>query len=401
MPPAPHFRTASLDAGFMPTQELSSAVSLGFDYDGPPVSDPRYAASLWRFWRALPIADPARAVSLGEGNTPLLPSRMFDGRHVFWKDESRNPTGSHKDRALAVAASHAVERGARTLAVVSAGSTGLSAAAYGARAGLASLILIARGAPRERVYPAFVLGARLIEVDAGIDLLIDKLRSLSSTAGLYVASTTRSSNAHQAEGAKTIAYEVCEQLGDAPDWFVAPVGGGGTIAAIFRGFCELRNAGMAKRVPRLVAVVPSAYDAIAAAFTQQITEPAAFAALPYRDDVPTVLTKLAHAHPPDGIEALAAIRASHGVVMAIADDAALDAVARIGAADGLYLEPSSAVLAPAIEAIAAKGIFRPEDTIVALAGGSGFRETFVLGKARPMRCETLALADLPNLVSAP
>ena len=371
-----------------------------FAYRDHPVSDPRFGRSMWRYWRTLPVADPDKAVTLGEGGTPLLASRVFENMRVFWKDESRNPTGSHKDRAFTVAATHALEIGARTMAVVSAGSTGLSNAAYAARAGLRSVIFMARGAPRERIYPAFALGARLVEVDAGIDDLIALLGRHASLPGLYVASTTRTSNAHQAEGAKTIAYEIVEDLGDAPDWLVVPVGGGGSIAGIFRGFVELHSAGLVRRLPRLAAVVPSAYDALAAAVARGIDDAEAFAALPYRDDVQTVLTKLSHAHPPDGLEALAAIRASHGTVVALPDAAALDAVGRVGAADGLYLEPSSAIAVPAIERLIADGTIAPGETVVAIACGSGFRETFAIRDARELRTESTRLAELPSLLGS-
>ena len=369
-----------------------------FIYNQPPRSDPAHAGSMWRFWRGLPLADPALAVSLGEGNTPLLPSRLFAPLRLWWKDERRNPTGSHKDRALSVAASCAVARGARLMAVVSAGSTGLSTAAYAARAGLPALCLMARGAPIGRIYPARALGARLLELDADIDTLIGELGAWAGRDGVFVASTTRRSCPEQAEAAKTIAYEIAEALHGAPDWLVVPVGGGGSIAAIWRGFEELARAGAIGRTPRLAAVVPATHDALAVAFAQGIDDAADFAALPYRDDVPTVLTKLSHAHPPDGLEALEAVRASGGTVVALSDSAALDAVARVGAHDGLYMEPSSAIAAPAIAALLERGEIGDGDTVVALACGHGFRETFLMTEARPIRPEMARLHDLPKLL---
>ena len=370
-----------------------------FTYAGPPRPDPVHGGCMWRFWRGLP-ADPSQSVSLGEGGTPLIPSRLFPQLRLWWKDEGRNPTGSHKDRALSVAASCAQARGARLMAVVSAGSTGLSTAAYAARAGLPALCLMARGTPIERVYPAQALGARLLELDADIDTLIAELGAWAGRDGVFVASTTRLSCPEQAEGAKTIAYEIAETLGEAPDWMVVPVGGGGTIASLWRGFNELARAGTIARMPRLAGIVPSGYDALAAAFARGIDDAAAFAALPYRDDVPTVLTKLSHAHPPDGIEALQAVRASGGTVLALPDAAALDAVGQVGARDGLYLEPSSAIAAPAIAALLEQGVINPGASVVALACGHGFRETFVMAQARPTRPEQARLQDLPSLLGA-
>ena len=373
---------------------------LGFSYDLAALPPPDPAArGMWRHRRLLPFTPDAVPVTLGEGGTPLLDSRL-DGRvRLLWKDESRNPTGSHKDRALSVAATHARTIGATTVAVVSAGSTGLACAAYAARAGLPAVVLIPTGAPVERIYPVGVYGARMVEVAAGIDDVIDAARALAGVGGLYVASTERRSCPVQGEAAKTIAHEIVEQLGDAPDWMLVPVGGGATLAAIWRGFGECQALGLATRTPRLVGVVPAAYDALAAAFRAGIDAPAPYHALPYRDDVPTVLTKLSHAHPPDGLEALAAIRASGGTVVAIGDAAAMEGTRRIAAADGLYLEPSAGVLAPALDALLRDGIMAADATVVALACGSGFRETFVLAERTPPRIERVGVGELARLLA--
>jgi threonine synthase len=371
---------------------------LGFRYAATkPDWDARFAGSLWRFWRLLPLADPAQAVSLGEGGTPLLRSRLALGPALFLKDEARNPTGSHKDRALAIALSVARAQGATTSVVVSAGSTGIANAAYAARAGLASITVMSRGAPPERIYPVQALGSRLIEVDAEIDRLIEAVGALAGRPGLAVASTTRSSNPWQAEGAKTIAYEIVEQLGRAPDWMVVPVGGGSTIAAIHRGFADLVRLGAIARGPRLAAVVPDTHANLAVAWRAGVTEPGPFFALPAADP-PTLLTKLAHGHPPDGPEALAAIRESDGVVLAVSQAEAIDGALRLARTDGLYAEPSSGVVLPALERLVADGLARQSETVVALLCGSGFRETFALLPRRPLAIERRSLDELPALL---
>jgi threonine synthase len=372
-----------------------------FAFSRPPVLDFRQAGrSMWRFRERFPLDLAIPPVSLGEGGTPLIESRLLSSGRLFWKDETRNPTGSHKDRALSLAATEAKSRGARLMAVVSAGSTGLSNAAYARRAGLASLTLRGAGAPAERVYPVFALGSRLVAFDAGIDAVIAALNDVSGINGLYVCSTTRAANAVQAEGPKTIAYEIVEDLGRAPDWVIVPTGGGGTIAGIGQGFRDLLEAGLIERLPRLVAVVPTRYAALREALSRDIRERDAYFALPFRDDVATVLTKLAHAHPPDGPAALDALRESDGLVLAFDDAAAIEAVADIGAADGLYLEPSSAIVAPALKELDRSGRIGKADIVVALACGSGFRETFVTAAARPLRCEIATLADLPHLIGS-
>ena len=367
---------------------------LGFTYSGDASPDPAAGSSMWRHWRLLPVSGLAGVVTLGEGGTPLLPSRLDTRVRLHWKDETRNPTGSHKDRALALAMTHAKTVGARLALVVSAGSTGLSNAAFAARAGLPSVTLIPRGAPPPRLYPLAVYGSRLIEVAGGIDDVIEAARRLAGRRGIYVGSTARSSNPVQCEASKTIAHEIAEQFGDAPDWMVVPVGGGATIAGVWRGFREMWQLGRITRLPRLAGVVPRSYDALAAALRAGIADARGFAALPYRDDVPTLLTKLSHAHPPDGLEALAAIRESGGTVVAVDDDDAVVGSERIARTDGLYLEPSAGVLAPALDRLLSDGTIEAGASVVGLACGSGFRETFVLERRGPLRLEQVALADL-------
>ena len=371
---------------------------LGFTYKGGATPDPAHGRTMWRYRHWLPVPAGAEPVTLGEGGTPLLASRLSPRVRLWWKDETRNPTGSHKDRALALAMTHARLVGARLAVVVSAGSTGLANAAYAARAGIPSVTLVPQGAPEARLRPLAVYGSRLIEVAGGIDAVIDAARRLAGRNGIYVASTTRTSNPIQGEAAKTIAHEIADQFGDAPDWLIVPTGGGGTIAGLWRGFLEARDAGRIGRLPRLAAVVPSGYDALASALRDGVADAAGFAALPYRDDVPTILTKLSHAHPPDGLEALAAIRASGGTVVSVGDDAAAAGSERIARADGLYLEPSSGVLAPALDGLLARRLVGDGASVIGLACGSGFRETFVLADRAGLPVQWVTLGDLDEVL---
>ena len=363
-----------------------------------PVAWPVAAASgfyRWRDW--LPGPRIGACVTLGEGGTPLLPARSLPG--VWWKAEFLNPTGSHKDRPLALAASHALDAGARLFTVFSAGSTGLSAAAYGARAGLPVAVLMTRGAPAARVLPLGLLGATLFEVEAEIDAGIAALGALNGRDGIYVASTTRAVNAVQAEASRTIAFEIVEALGRVPDQVVVPVGGGGTLAALHDGFVQLRAIGLADRLPRLIAVVPDRYDTLRVALDRGITTWEAFASLPRPAGGPTVLNKIAHDHAPDGIHALRALRESDGRVLAFSDAAALAAVPKLGAAEGLYLEPSSAIALPALERLASEGALGPDVATVVLACGAGFREPHVmLDEAPPLR-RAVTLPDLASVLA--
>lgn len=335
------------------------------------------APGIWRYRAQLGLPAGTESVSLGEGGTPLHVSRG-GGESLLLKDETRNPTGSHKDRALAVALAHARAIGAHRSVVVSSGSTGVSHAAYAARAGIASTVLVPRGTPAGRLIPLLALGSTVLTVDSTVDGAIAATERLAAEHDLYLSSTCRSSNPHQAEGPRTIAYEIAEQLGDAPDWMVVPVGGGGTIAAIWRGFCELRAFGRVSRCPCLLACVPATHDVLARAARspERAAELLAEADARSGSEPATVQVKTAHMRPLDAEEALAAIGESNGTVLAVEDDAALDAQRRFGAAEGIYIEPSSAAAWDAYERARRAGTIAAADRTVMLVTGSGFRETF-------------------------
>jgi threonine synthase len=217
---------------------------------------------MWRYYPLLPIADTDAVVSLGEGGTPLLRSTVHPAAEVYLKDETRNPTGSHKDRQVCVAINHARSLGRTTSVLVSSGSTGIANAAYCARAGMRSIVFMAEGVPADRVYPVYALGSTVVEVRGQVDALIARLNELAVQRGLYHSSTARICNPYQAEGAKTIAFEIVEDLGRVPDWVVVPLGGGGTLAAMWRAFSELSDRSMIGRLPRMAGVTPRSFNAL-------------------------------------------------------------------------------------------------------------------------------------------
>jgi threonine synthase len=375
--------------------------TLGFRYDyGAVAWDDRFRGSMWRYRGLLPVADPDAIVTLGEGGTPLLASRTL-GPRVYLKDEARNPTGSHKDRPLALAITHARELGKDASIVVSSGSTGISNAALAARAGMRSVIVVASGAPAARIYPVYALGATLLEADGQVDEVIELVEDAARDRGFYVSSTCRTSNPYQAEATKTIAYEIIEELGVAPDWVVLPVGGGGTIAGVWRGFLDLQALGRISSLPRLLGVVASDYNALEIAFrlgSETSDDPFAFIPAGHRPP-PTILVKIAHVYPPDGVEALQAVRASGGMIVSVSDEDALTAQLDFGRREGLYVEPSSAAVLPALERAAEAGELGIDEIVVALLSGSGFRETFVSMERRPFEVRPVALADLPETLA--
>jgi threonine synthase len=401
-----HFEIYCLRCGAVQDEEAARCDTcggtLGFRYDYEAVEwDERFRGSMWRYRGLLPVADPDAIVTLGEGGTPLLVSRSFTGSRVYLKDETRNPTGSQKDRPLALAITHAREIGKNASIVVSSGSTGISNAALAARAGMRSIVVVAAGAPEERIYPVFALGATLLEADGQVDEVIERVEEAARDHGFYVSSTCRTSNPYQAEATKTIAYEIIEDLGRSPDWVVVPVGGGGTVAGIWRGFRDLQELGRISSPPRLLGVVASDYNALEVGYglgTETADEPFSFIAPGHRPP-PTILVKIAHVYPPDGAEALQAVRASGGSFVSVTDEDALDAQFELGRREGLYVEPSSAAVLTAIQRTVERGDVGGDETVVVILSGAGFRETFVSLERRPLEKQPVALDELPETLA--
>lgn len=344
-----------------------------------PIRFPDRPASMWDWADLLPVAA-VDAVSLGEGMTPLLRSRLPFGAEVIWKNEARNPTGSQKDRAMSLAISHARTVGASAVVVASTGSAGLSCAAYAARAGLPCVVLVPRGTPRERMLPISFFGARVIEVDGSFEAIEEVLARLDP-ACWYQASTLTRVNPVQAEAPKTIAFEILHQLGAVPDWVAVPIGGGATIHGVWRGFVELRELGRTDRLPRLIGIQPARFDAVHRAFHTGKSSIGQLRDADLPTEGETVLRNLKHRIPPDGDLALAAVRASGGTIVTVSDEAALKDQARLAALDGVFCEPSSAVVVAAIEQLIASSTIGPIDRVMAVITGSAFRELQILPNA--------------------
>ena len=326
-----------------------------------------------RYRSLLPLPAPsADRVDLPAGGTPLLSVPGAAGR-VWIKDETRNGTGSHKDRQLAIAMRHAQLSGAAVSLIVSAGSTGISHAAYAARCGIRSIVLMSGVQPRYRMVPLLLHGSAVIAVDEQIDRLLERVENLAQKLGFYHASTAIPHNSHQAEGPKTIAFEICEQLGRAPGAVIAAVGGGGTLSGMHDGFVALRERGLTDGIPRMAGVVPREWNSLEVAHRSGVVE---------QRDIPfidrggsqgeAVLSKLAHARPPDGSSALRAIRESEGEVVSVSDEEAVRGARWLAARAGVIVEPASGAVAAGLRRLRSENPAY-EDAVL-LASGSGYRE---------------------------
>lgn len=345
------------------------------EFPGPltPNSQDR---TMWRYRDHLPAQS---GVSLGEGMTPLLHSRLELGPEVWWKLETCNPTGSQKDRAQSVAITVAREHGVKRVIIASTGSAGLSCAAYAARAGMECYVLCPAETPVERLAGIWMMGAHILPVQGSFEELMAIIKTACEEWGYYNSSTYRRGNPYQVEGPKTIAFELVDQLGgQVPDAVVVPVGGGGTLAGIGKGFRELYAAGAIDRMPRLVGVQNVRFNALELALAQGLQSLDELDALGLDAAVPVLTRNLKHAVPPDAEEALALLRETGGAVVTVSDDEAVAAQRELAKTDGVFAEPSSAVTVAAVRKLVARRLIGPTDRVAAVITGSGFREMSVV-----------------------
>ena len=215
----------------------------------------RWRGVIEEYRKFLPVTEKTPVISLGEGNTPLiratrLAKAISPGVELYLKFEGVNPTGSFKDRGMTLAISKAVEGGARAVMCASTGNTSASAAAYGARAGLSVFVLIPAGKiALGKLSQAMMHQATVIQIEGNFDQALTLVKDFSAMRHIELVNSV---NPFRIEGQKTAAFEVCDQLGDAPTLHVLPVGNAGNITAYWKGYQEYRAANQTTRVPRMM-----------------------------------------------------------------------------------------------------------------------------------------------------
>jgi threonine synthase len=348
---------------------------LDFHYDKPASLGDGCIASMWRYRDVLPVRPHARVLSMEEGWTPLQKARSFAPWEVYFKNEALNPTGSHKDRALSIGITKALEFGKDPVMLYSDGSTALSSAAYAARAGLRNITLVPAGTPKYRLLPLVLYHSMVIEYQGRAEEGLSWIHSACRRLGIYETSNYRQANPYESEGARTLGFEIFEQLNLVPDWVVVPVGGGGTLAGIWRAFKEILSWGFATKLPRMVAVLPEHYTMLEEALERHVANDVKLRALAPADPPATIQVKIAMSFPPDGLEAIAALRESKGAILYSSDSEVLDAQKKLASSEGIYAEPSAAASLVGVEKLVRTKRAARDESIVGIVTGSGFRET--------------------------
>ena len=277
----------------------------------------------------LPVAESTPIVSLGEGDTPLVFCPQLSkrvGRAVFVKNEGVNPTGSFKDRGMTLAVSKAMEPGATALICASTGNTSASAAAYAARAGISSVVILPAGKiATGKLLQAFAYGAKIVAIDGNFDDALRLVRELGEAGDFAIVNSI---NPDRIAGQKTAAFEIVDVLGDAPDFHLLPVGNAGNITAYWAGFREYHALGRSTKLPAMIG-----FQAAGAApiFNNRVVE-----------NPETVASAIRIGNPASWKQARAAIIESGGAIDVVSDQEILAAQTWLARHEGIFVEPASA-----------------------------------------------------------
>ena len=279
----------------------------------------------------LPVTEDTCIISLNEGGTPLIDAgqivrEMGADFNLLIKHEGLNPTGSFKDRGMTLAVTKAVERGAKFLVCASTGNTSASAAAYAAASGLTCLVLLPKGKIASgKMAQALIHGAQTIEVRGNFDDALEIVRVLGEREDFEVVNSI---NPYRIEGQKTGAFEVCDELGAAPDMHFLPVGNAGNITAYWKGYKEYFNSGMISRLPNM--------------FGWQAEGAAPIVRGAPVDSPETVATAIRIGNPASWDRANEAVEQSAGAIGMVSDEEILDAHRLLARTAGIFVEPASA-----------------------------------------------------------
>jgi threonine synthase len=291
----------------------------------------RSAGVIESYREFLPVSPETPIISLGEGSTPLtysprLSERVGRGCEIFIKNEGANPTGSFKDRGMTVALSKAMERGTKAVICASTGNTSASAAAYSAHAGISCVVILPAGKiANGKLLQAFVYGAKIVAINGNFDAALRIVRELSESGDFTIVNSV---NPDRIAGQKTAAFEIVDELGDAPDFHLLPVGNAGNITAYWAGYREYRAHGKSTKSTAMIG-----FQAACAApifHDRRIDKPE------------TIASAIRIGNPAGWKQARAAIAESRGAIDVVSDEEILAAQNWLAQHEGIFVEPASA-----------------------------------------------------------
>jgi threonine synthase len=349
----------------------------------------------------LPLQEIERLDSLGEGNTPLVKSANLNEKgNLFLKMEQLNPTGSFKDRFAAVETALMKQAGIKTFIATSSGNTGSALAAFSARHGLRCLLFVNEIAPANKLRQMLVYGAEVFRVkNFGVTNelsapIFQRLQDLAVERKTRLVISAYKYSPDGMEGVKTIAYEIVEQFGETPDNVFVPVGGGGLLSAIWRGFLDLKNRNLIEKFPKINAVQPELNDTIVTPFLENSEKAREVGTT-------TSISGLAVQVDIDATLALQSVKKSGGFGISVSDEEIYLAQHQLSVKEGIYVEPAGAAsVAGYLKAISQKRIPAEEKSVCILTG-HGLKDTSAGTNLSEQQIKNIELSGItPGLLKA-
>lgn len=309
----------------------------------------------------MPISESTQIISLNEGNTPLIHSSYLSemtGFKVYLKYEGLNPTGSFKDRGMTMAITKAVESGAKSVICASTGNTSASMAAYSARAGISSFLLIPDGyVALGKIAQAMIHGSKVIKIKGNFDKALSLVIEISEKHPIALVNSV---NPYRIEGQKSGAFEVCEQLGYAPDSLCIPVGNAGNITAYWKGFKEFKEKNKIEKLPKMVGFQAEGSAPIVKGYKIENPE--------------TIATAIRIGNPASWKFATEAINQSEGYINMVSDEEILKAYNFLAKKEGVFCEPASASSVAGLIKFHQNLNLKKGDTVVCVLTGHGLKD---------------------------
>ena len=322
-----------------------------------------YQGLINKYRKYLPVTDSTPIVTLNEGNTPLIKADNLAKKiglecNLYLKFEGCNPTGSFKDRGMTMAVTKAKEEGSNAIICASTGNTSASAAAYGAKAGLKTYVLIPDGyIALGKLSQAMMYGAEIIAIQGNFDQALECVRAISETHPITLVNSV---NPYRIEGQKTDAFEVCDALGKAPDYLFIPVGNAGNITAYWKGYKEYKEAGVVNNLPLMMG-----YEAEGSAANvrgERIMKPE------------TLATAIRIGNPASWKQAEAARDESGGKIGCVSDEKIVEAYKLLASTEGVLCEPASAASVAGLIQAHGEGLVKAGSDIVCVLTGNGLKD---------------------------
>ena len=322
-----------------------------------------YQGLINKYREFLPVSDATPIITLNEGNTPLikadnLAKKIGLNAEIYLKFEGANPTGSFKDRGMTMAVSKAAEAGSKAIICASTGNTSAAAAAYGAKAGMRTFVLIPDGyIALGKLSQAMMYGAEIIAIKGNFDEALEMVVQISEN---YPITLVNSLNPYRIEGQKTGAFEVIEALGDAPDYHFIPVGNAGNITAYFKGYEEWLALGKSTHLPKMMGFEAEGSAAIVRG--ERIYKPE------------TIATAIRIGNPASWKQAERARDLSCGIINCVTDEEIIEAYKMIASTEGILAEPASAASVAGVIKAKKLGLVEEGKKIVCVLTGNGLKD---------------------------